>query len=347
MRSGGDRFAVFRTDGGPQIGGGHLLRCHTLADELQRTGWSVALATRRETVAHLGEWARWPDVMVAERGADLQPVDLAGRWPEGCDLLVTDGYGFDRSYQRGCRGWARRVMVIDDLADRHYDCDILLDPTVGRSVNDYARLVPDPCVVLAGAAYALVRPRFAELRPAVLKRRHAPLGAPRLLVALGLTENDDAVQRIVESVLSTCPDVAVDVVTGHGHGGIQKGRVRHLGRVTDMAAIMASADLAIGAAGGSAWERCCLGLPTLLIVLADNQQAIADVSARSGAGLSFGSLSTETPERLARALKSLIADETLRRDMVTKAAALCDGQGARRAVRAITLNQPDGEDAGG
>lgn len=126
------------------------MRCLTLAAALQGAGWRCAFACNPEaaqTVKALGE-----------AGLPVAPAEgLAAAWPDGCDLLVVDHYGLDAGWEAAQRPWARRVLAIDDLADRPHDCDLLLDGNLGRQAVDYAGRVPAGCTLLVGARYALLR----------------------------------------------------------------------------------------------------------------------------------------------------------------------------------------------
>jgi UDP-2,4-diacetamido-2,4,6-trideoxy-beta-L-altropyranose hydrolase len=288
------RAAVFRVDASTEIGGGHVMRCLTLADALVRHGWRCAFACRpgsAETVPALERSGH--AIGILESTENDESAELAARWPDGVDLLVVDHYRRDVRFERACRPWARRIMAIDDLADRRHDADLLLDQTLGRSAESYAGLVPSSCRLLLGSAYVLLRPQFAAARTTALARRHAQAGRlERILVALGLSDPHDVTSVALRGIAETGLDVAVDVVLGPAapHLGavrrlaasLPQPATLHVG-VDDMASLMVDADLAIGAAGSSSWERCCLGLPTLVVVVAENQRDAAHHLAALGA----------------------------------------------------------------
>jgi len=201
------------------------------------------------------------------------------------DWLVVDHYAIDCYWQRMLRPHYHKLMVIDDLADRQHDCDLLLDQTYGRNAIDYKPLVPAQAKLLLGASYALLRPEFAEWRDFSLKRRSNPQ-LKTLLITMGGVDADNVTSRVL-TALRDCilpSDLKITVVMGGAAPWLEK--VKQLAgqmpyptevmvNVTNMAEIMANSDLAIGAAGSTSWERCCLGLPSLMVVLAENQQSIA------------------------------------------------------------------------
>jgi len=207
------------------------------------------------------------------------------------DWLVVDHYEIDRRWERAMRPACRRLMVIDDLVDRPHDCDILLDQTFGRQPDEYDALTPDECRVLAGTRYALLRPEFAAGRPSALARRAAGEGIDHVLVSMGGFDPENRTHDVLETLADTpyARRLTVTVVVGADSAvspNPLRGRFRKLDirqQVANMAELMAAADLAIGAGGTTSWERCCMGLPSLVCVLADNQRDIARQLAAAGA----------------------------------------------------------------
>jgi UDP-2,4-diacetamido-2,4,6-trideoxy-beta-L-altropyranose hydrolase len=264
---------------------------------------------------------------------------LHGLVAGGCDLLVVDHYGLDARFERACRPWAKTILVIDDLADRPHDCDILLDQTPGRQASDYASLVPGNCTVLAGSQFALLDPRFRQARER--------LGAPndqvrRVLVSFGGTDPAGATRRALEALAVAKLGAAVDVVLGTASADM--GQIQQLAAqldppdavhvsVDDMAGMIARADMAIGAGGVSALERCCLGMPSITITIADNQRKLADELAQAGATENLGPVSKLRLGDIADAVSGLASDPAWRRKMRAAALAVADGLGVAR-VRA-------------
>ncbi len=306
----------FRADASAAIGTGHVMRCLTLADQVSRRGAEclfVAAAGTRELVPSLP-----------------YPVLPPERLPFGAALVVVDHYGIDAAEEARIRSMSRAVMVMDDLPTRRHHCDLLLDQTFGRRAEEYRDLVPHNSVVLAGSEYALLRPQFAAARPAALARRDGSLR--RLLVSLGGTDPHNATGAVLDALAGS--GLAIDVVMGAKAPHLEAVGARaaalphatvHVG-VSDMAGLMAGADLAIGAGGTSTWERCCLGLPTLMLVIADNQRDVARLVAESGAARLI--TMADLPAALA------VSPDELRA-MSAAAARLCDGQGAARVADAL------------
>jgi UDP-2,4-diacetamido-2,4,6-trideoxy-beta-L-altropyranose hydrolase len=298
---------------------------------------SKSLASDQLTGRHLPSHAEW---LGAEWKVDAkQTLNVLSNAATG-EWLIVDHYALDERWETMLRSNFRNLMVIDDLADRHHDCDVLLDQNLGRQSTDYAPLVPDNCKVLVGPEYALLRPEFAALRDFSLKRRAAPQ-VKKMLVAMGGVDEADATGRVLES-LQSCPlpkDCKVTVVMGP-HAPWLK-RVQLLAtempwitevhsNVTDMAHLMADSDIAIGAAGSTSWERCCLGLPSVIVVLANNQQPIADNLKRLGAAKIISAMCTDSEMR--DALAAAFLDCSILRQMSTAGAGVVDGRGTARIV---------------
>lgn len=347
---------AIRADAGPVIGSGHVMRGLTLAAALRARGATVRFVCG-DGPGHLG--AR---ITADGFGVDLipgglpEPADVqatlaalqngAGRHVEhtGCDLLLVDHYGLGIGWEAMLRPAVRRIAAIDDLADRAHDVDLLLDQNLGRRVSDYARLLPPHARRLIGPAHALLRPEFAAARSASLARRTQVTHWRHLLISLGGADPQQATVTVLRA-LSGCPlpaEATITVVLGALAATREAVTAllptlpcstRLLVDVADMAGLLAEADLAIGAAGGSAWERCCLGLPTLLLVLADNQRPGTQALAAAGAALALGALA-DLPATLPQALMQLAEPGRLQA-LSAAAAAITDGQGAGRVADAL------------
>jgi len=308
---------LFVCDAGAGVGGGHVMRCLTLARALQVRGADVAFFRTPETEAILARFA--PDVALAGEG-------------EGADLVVVDSYRMDPSREAVWRGRAGWLAVIDDLA-RPHAADLVLDPSFGRSESDYRAPV-----VLAGPAYALVRPEFAAAREAALARRAEP--AKRCLVSLGLTDVGGTTGKVAAALAGG--DLALDVVVGAGAPSLPalealaaEGRVTLHVDTADMAGLLTRADLCVGAGGSSVWERACLGLPTVTLILADNQRDMAMKLDEAGATVALDARWPGLERRLSEAVARLAGDDKLRAGLSARSAALCDGLGADRAAEAL------------
>lgn len=262
------------------------------------------------------------------------------------DWLVVDHYALDRRWEEALAPHYLQLLVIDDLADRPHCCDLLLDQNLGSQPEHYAPWVPAQCQVLTGPHYALLRPEFAALRPYSLQRRQAQPALRQLLITMGGVDQPNATGQVLQA-LKTCAlpqESRITVVMGLTAPWLQN--VRELAaqvpwptevviNVGDMARRMADSDLAIGAAGSTSWERCCLGLPTLLVVLAENQQPGAQALEAAHAAHVIGAVS-DIGKQLPQALRELFDSKHPTR-MSLAASAITNGQGVEKILKAMGL----------
>lgn len=352
---------AFRTDASIQIGTGHVMRCLTLADLLRMHGATCYFICRSHN-GHLADFIRQrghevillplldtnfqapPDPMhAAWLGTDWSTdadqtrsalMDLS------VDRLVVDHYALDSRWEQALRPISQFMMVIDDLADRPHDCDLLLDQNLGRTKQDYLRLLKADTHILVGPHYALLRPEFAQLRPYSLHRRMHPQ-FKHLLITMGGVDKDNVTGQILHA-LNNCPLPAylrITVVMGqHAPWLAQvKSQAAQMPAQTDvlvgannMGQLMSDSDLAIGAAGSTSWERCCLGLPTILVVMAANQKEIAAALEQNKAAVVA---ETRNLLELLPLLLEQTSNASAMKAMTTCATNITDGNGATRVAR--------------
>lgn len=338
---------AFRADAGAVLGSGHVMRCLTLADALRARGAECRFLCRQQP-GHLGELidrrgypVDWlPAGIDADEDACLSRESLK----DGTDWLVVDHYGLDAAWEQALASSTGKLLVIDDLADRPHACQVLLDQNgFTDPTARYAALLPEGCRALFGPRHALLNPRFAELARPCLDRGK-PVG--RVLVFLGGADPANFTGRVL-SRLDNYPTLAVDVVAGHAHParpsleawcGERPGfRLHPPGE--GFPDLMAAADIAIGAGGTTTWERCCLGLPSLVLGIADNQYQVAQAVAESGAHLYLGPAEQVSDRQLGGALDTLLAQAGLRRHLAERGRALVDGNGVERVADILLPRQ--------
>ena len=313
---------LFRAEAGTKVGAGHAMRCLALAQAVLRLGGEAALALDPGVTA------------VAPRLLEAG-VPLVGPEPRTCRAVVLDGYGFTVADEAAWAAAGAVVAVMEDAPGRDHACDLLVDPAPGRTPGDYAPYAPGARLLL-GPAYAPVAHAFALVRASALARRELETRCARALVSTGLTDAGGLAPRAAAALQALAGIERIDVAVGAAAASLPAlreaaeadARVRLHLDAQDMAGLTAAADLGVGAAGTSSWERCALGLPTVAVAVAANQAANAEALARSGAAL------VVAPEAIATALAALVPFET-RLAMSRAAAALVDGEGAERMARAL------------
>jgi len=345
------RLILFRADASPEIGTGHVVRCAALAAALKSRGADILFVSR-----YLGDAYRDE---LTNQGFGVTMLEGEGSSPQNADAdamatiqamqgyarpawLVVDHYGLAADWHRRLRPHVPRIAVIDDLANRPHDCDLLLDQNV--LIGDdrrYEPWVPATCRQLLGPGFALLRPQFAEARR-TLRWRDGPVR--RLLICCGGGDADNLTERAVEAFLDVqIEDVHAEVIVGAAYPHWERLVAQHgdcVGltierNVADMAARMARSDLFLGAGGSMTWERAALGLPGITIAIAPNQQRMCEDLATIGAGIHLGDAATQTVSGIAGAFRTAVARPAWRADAARKLMAICDGLGVERVCTAL------------
>lgn len=353
---------AIRVDASSKIGTGHFMRCLTLANALKVHGAKIRFVSRylpehlssmlaekghdfvqlksTQNNTHVDDLlhSHWLGVGQAQDAMDSIRVLSDGVW----DWLVIDHYALDIRWESALRRTAKQIMVIDDLADRQHDCDMLLDQNFYADMQTrYTNKVPSHCALLLGPRYALLRDEFRQLHKQI-RPRNGPV--KRVLVFFGGVDADNYTGRAIDALSEiTSSGLYVDVVIGAQHPYIvqitaacaQHGFICHV-QTDKMAALMAAADVAIGAGGSASWERCCLGLPTMVVALADNQVKIAKTLDKFGACVYIGMLKTKSTTVMQNAFVKFLSTPDRLKDISGKSYSLVDGLGVERVCQGLS-----------
>ncbi len=336
-------LAVLRADASPETGAGHIMRCLALSAALGRRGVRCVLATRATTARTVAaEWMDGVEWIELSGPEDSEAETIRAIRPDGADILIVDHYERGRVFETALRPWAKCLFVVDDAATRDHRCDLLVNSAPGFTRKDYDARLPGDALTLLGPAYAPLRPIFEQLRPAALARRNERRPVERIVVAFGTTDPVGMTGRVLDSLARLAPKVAVDVVFAatSPHAAAVRRRAARSDRVRvhdgggEIAPLLAAADLAIGAAGVGAWERCALGLASLVIPIVDNQAGVAVALDEAGAArvVPFEGL---TDAVLDGALNAQLEDAAGRAAQARAAALFVDGRGCRRIAQAL------------
>lgn len=365
---------VFRADASIQIGTGHIMRCLTLAHALKQKGAECQFICRN----HEGNLIQFVQekgfqVYVLPHHSDLPADEIKSSQSSSqlahtewlgvsqqqdateCidilreikpDWLVVDHYAIDAVWESEVQLYRNKLMVIDDLADRHHQCDILLDQTLGRNTADYKDWVSDQCILLCGSQYALLRPDFVSLRLYSLNRRtYNNNNLKHLLITLGGVDKDNITSVVLRSLYS-CKlpdDCKITVVMGARapwladvqlQASLLPWKTDVRVNIADMAQLMANSDLAIGAAGATSWERCCLGLPTVMLILAENQSLVAKQLEAAGAVKLLLDLKS-IKQNISKMINNLILSPEKYSAMSAAASRITDGTGISKVLNQL------------
>ena len=332
---------IFRVDASLEMGIGHVMRCLTLANELKQQNHEIIFICRELTGNHI-LLIKYP-VLVLPKNDNFQSDGLYLNWlgvtqeqdaeqtikviPKNIDLLIVDSYALDEIWHKQLKPYTKKIMVIDDLADRQFDCNVLLNQNLGTQIEDYKDKVLNNCELLLGCDYALLRPEFPNLRENALIKRKNTKVIKNILISMG---GSDITNKTYDILQEVSDDLNIVVILGgiSPHNKIiknyakSKKNVKVVVDADNISSLMFDADLAIGAGGSTSWERCCLGLPTLLYVLAENQRKIAGNLEQLGA--------VKIVDNLKVNLQNILNNFSFWQIMSEKAQTVCDGIGVKR-----------------
>ena len=351
---------AFRVDASNQIGTGHFMRSLTLADELKKQGAQIRFISR-DLPAHLS-------IMLNAKGLEYIPLSTDtiqestdelthSSWlctsqaqdaqatvkalaDQSWDWIIVDHYSLGKSWESIVRVSSKKIMVMDDLADRQHDCDVLLDQNFYADMQTrYNGKVPAHCQLLLGPRYVLLREEFRTLREQINVRTG---DVKKILVFFGGVDADNYTNLAIQALAELNVTQSVDIVIGAQHPNreqikqacIAHGFICHI-QTTRMAELMAEADLAIGAGGSASWERCCLGLPALLLAIADNQIEIAKALDLINACFYVETNNTKNLITIKSAIAELLSTPSQIHALSQQAFLLVDGEGAIRVRKEL------------
>ena len=355
---------AFRTDSSLQIGTGHAVRCLTLADALSERGAQCRFICRAHEghlinlIVQRGYHVDTPPMPVGETlnsGPDVAHSSWLGvDWAidaqqtkhflgdAGLDWLIVDHYALDYRWELALRSVSRRIMVIDDIANRRHDCDLLLDQNYGSSSERYLGLVPAECAQLHGPEFALLQPVYAKRR---VERRDRSGKIERVLVYFsgGADPMNLTGMALRAFQVSALKKIELDIVVGQHCSHIQelksearaRGNTRIHTQLPDLSALMLNADLAIGAGGVTTWERCCLGLPSIVISIADNQRPACEALARDNFIQYLGHCCDVSTDVISEQVVELLGKRGRLSELSEKGMEFVDGEGVGRLIDAL------------
>lgn len=328
------RYIIFRVDSSTQIGSGHLMRCLTLANQLKtkaeirfisrdlvgnlnylitQNGFKcMELLPANDRSNVLCGYEKWLTVKQEQDAKEVKEI-LKNLDTE---LLVVDSYAIDETWEKAIRPFVKKIMVIDDLANRKHECDILLDQNYYVDMNNrYKGLVSGKCKLLLGPTYALLREEFYIEKK---KQRQRNGRIKNILVFFGGSDlTNETMKTLKALVLLNKEDITVNVVVGGSNQYKEEVKefcqryywMNYYCQINNMAEMMNQADLAIGAGGTTMWERCFLGLPAIVITVAENQIKIAQDCDESGFIKYLGKSSLVTEHVIFEVILSLQGEE--------------------------------------
>jgi len=354
---------IFRVDSSIQIGSGHVMRCLTLAQELRKKANVQFICRKRKgslikKIKSKGFAVFELDGVVARENVD-EPLIVdwlgttQGQDARDCapilekikpDWLIVDHYGIDKYWQNKLKKYYKKLLVIDDLANREHNCDLLLDQNFYKDANArYKKLIFSKCKMLLGPGYALLRKEFLTTTSNLIDE-----SLDKILVYFGGSDIKNNTLKVLQAIQSCKQaNISVDVVIGPDspyrkdilNFSSKMANVTCFDFVENIAEMMSNSDLYIGSAGTTTWERCCMGLPSIVIGIAENQ--IKPMEEMELAGMTFflGSEKNVDSSDILRLLDNIVDSPSVLVEMSMKNLALVDGYGASRCASEMLINR--------
>lgn len=350
---------VIRVDASIHIGSGHVMRCLVLANSLRDQGHEIYFASRPQK-GDLIEFVRNKGFIVKELIAPkiwLEPLSssdyaawLQVSWQddvqdlfdkiENIDMVIVDHYGLNEEWESKVRThYTCRLVVIDDLVRTH-QADIIIDQTLLRNISDY-QLKNPLSTILAGCDFALLKPLFSSYRNEVMKQRKELADPIQVLVTMGGIDNPNATLKILEVLFSEKNELDLNITVllspkAPHYDEVSKlclkhiNKIKHIDFVDNMAELMSNSCIAIGAPGSTSWERACLGIPSIIVPIAENQRDIANNLELAEAAIKVEL--SEIEDNLVSAIKELVVSWKTYHNTNLE---LCDGLGSERVLQYI------------
>ncbi|TYS23523.1 UDP-2,4-diacetamido-2,4,6-trideoxy-beta-L-altropyranose hydrolase [Bacillus subtilis] len=351
---------LFRTDASIEVGTGHVMRCLTLANALRKKGANITFICRN-LQGHLAEVIRAQQfdlIMLSEPKKNVfipkatphsdwlgvpwhvdsaETISAIKDMNKEISLLIIDHYAIDINWEMKVKKHVKKMMVIDDLADRIHDCDILLDQNLYPHYEDrYINLVPKSCKQFLGPEYVLLRDEFYSFHPS---NKNCDGSVRKILVFFGGTDPTNETKKAINAFKQlSSHDIELDIVIGNTN--THKNEIESICKkhafcsfhcqVNHIAELMYNADLAIGAGGTAAWERCFLGLPAIVITVAENQELIAQTLDQLGAIQYLGPKESVKESDIASAINEMTNNPSSLIQMSKKARMLLEGNMDKR-----------------
>jgi UDP-2,4-diacetamido-2,4,6-trideoxy-beta-L-altropyranose hydrolase len=342
---------VIRADATLESGTGHVMRCLALAQAWQDKGGEVIFISRCSSNALRQRLSAEGIDLISLDKPHPDPVDwnltkgilvqLQGREPNAAPWLVVDGYHFDAKYQKSVKAAGYKLLWIDDYGQaEHYYADLVLNQNISADASCYVSR-ESYTQLLMGPRYTLLRREFKRWQG---WRRDIPEIARKVLVTLGGADPDNVTQKVIKALMhADIPELEARIVVGSANPHLEllrqetrgDSRIHLLANIADMSDLLAWADVSISGGGSTCWELAFMGLPGLIITLADNQRPVSKWLGQMGIDVDLGWHASLSSERLARETFKILASPSIREKMSAKGRRLIDGDGAARVLMSV------------
>jgi UDP-2,4-diacetamido-2,4,6-trideoxy-beta-L-altropyranose hydrolase len=332
---------LFRADSSNQIGFGHLSRCLVLAKYFKNKGWACYFAIDKKTNKSLDLLKKNTFKYFLVEGTLFCSLKKILQ-NQSFEIVVIDHYGIDNIYENKCSEFVNKVVVIEDIANRKHSCDILIDQNLGRKKKDYHKFVTKDCKLLLGSDYCLLRDEF--LNKKVSKKSNILPSSLKVFISFGASDFHDITSNVISIFLGLKLNFELIIVMGSISPNLNKikkissknpDKIKLHVNSDNIRDLMENSDYAIGACGVTAWERCYMGLPTICIKTAENQNFIYKTLLRSQLIIDGGDWNNFSKKELLKTINLVSLNKELRKKISLKCKNLIDGQGVSRVYSAL------------
>ena len=347
-----------RVDSGIEIGAGHAMRCLSLAQALKKMNFELCFISKKTggNISKLFTDKGFRVYYIQDNNSKLkkreivkndatQTAKIIIKHQTKSSWILVDHYDLDFQWEKSLRKYVNKIIVIDDLARKH-DSDLLLDQNYNENLKTrYNKLVPRKCIKLLGPKYALLRNEFSVLRKIVKPRKNFK----RILISFGGSDPTNETEKVLSAIkiLKTKNQFQKEVNVVITNSNKNKNKIKQLcnsipntkfyQNVYNIGKLMCKADLAVGAGGSSTWERFCLGLPTIVSIVSDNQQKTTKALAKKQYIINVGLAKNLSVKKYVKIFENL--DIKKLRSISKNSLKVVDGNGSVRVARRIKLLQ--------
>ena len=342
-----------RVDSGSDVGLGHVMRCFALAESINTMNFNVYFISKKirgniikriendgYKVFHLNSKVLKSSKLDWKMDA-LETTKIIQRFKNEKNLLLVDNYELSKMWETSLKSVVDKIIIIDDFSNRSHNCNLFIDQNLHTGKIDRNKKYSKNCKKLLGPKYALLRNEFAENRKNV-KNRSGKIN--RILISFGGSDEKNQTLISLKAIKKLAGEkINVDVIVGEPNKNKTKIKkicssienLTYYQQPKNIAKIMKRADLAIGAGGIITWERCCLGLPSIVSIVSKNQEDMVNAVSRKGCLINLGKAERLTSEDYLNAIKNLNPGKLVH--MQKKCMKLVDGKGAERVAKQISL----------
>ena len=339
-----------RVDSGLDIGLGHVMRCFALAEIIKNMNFNVYFISKEikgniiKNIENNGYKVFTLDSKAIKSPKHRWKIDAAKttkiiqRFKNEKNLLLVDNYELSKMWETSLKPVVDKIIVIDDFSNRSHNCNLFIDQNLHTKNKESNKKNPKNCKKLLGPKYALLRKEFVEGRRTV-KRRSGKIN--RVLILFGGSDEKNQTLKVIKKIVNE--KINVDVIVGEPNKNKTKIKkicsrmenFTYYQQPKNIAKIMKKADLAIGAGGIITWERCCLGLPSIVSIVSKNQEDATNAVSKKGCLINLGRVEQLTSEDYLNAIRNLNSRKLIR--MHKKCLELVDGKGTERVAKQISL----------